>query len=173
MALLSAESGLVDPQPWPQPAPKRGREQQLHTPAKQTRPACGIRASAEAGTDPPRTLLPDTVAPQRLHDDRGGIPAPRMEPVRQPTGGMTTIQTQKSAHPDENPGALRQPSDLPAVHAVADHLQPTAGFACRLPTETAELRTKGFDRWGLWAAGAELFDREGQAVYNNHCFVLG
>lgn len=165
MALCSAGGRLTDTEPWPQPAPERGRDQELNAPAQQTRPVRHIGGPAETGADRPGTLPPDAVAPERFDDDRGRIPAPRVEPVGQAARGMAASQTEEAPHPDHDPGRFRQTPDLPRVQAVADQLQNAIGlFPCRFPAEGTELRTEGLERWGIRAVRAQLLDREGEAM---------
>ena len=173
MPLGSASCRFADTESWPQPAPERGRDQQLHAPAEQTRPLEGLWGPAETSADAARTLLQQAVPPQSLDDHRGSIPAPRVEPVGQAADGMATSKTEKTPHPDDDPGRFGQTSHLAAIQAVADQLQNATRFPCPFAANDTELRTQLLDEWRIRTERAQLLDRDGEAVYNNHCFVRG
>ena len=115
MALLSAGGRFADAEPWPQPAPESGRDQELNAPAEETHPVWRVCGPAETCADTPRTLLQDAVPPESLDDDRGGIPAPGMEPVRQAADRMAASETEEAPDPDDDPGRFGETPNLAAI----------------------------------------------------------
>jgi hypothetical protein len=164
MALLSAGGRFVDTEAWSQPAPEGGRDQELNAPAEETCPVWRVCGPAETGADAPGTLLQNAVSPESLDDDRGSIPAPRVEPVGQAADGMAASETKESSHPDDDPRFFGQASNLAAIQAVANQLQNAVRVSGRFAAEDTELRTKVFDGRGVRTTCAKLLDRDGEAV---------
>src|SRR5437867_8370018 len=164
---------FADAESWPQPTPESHGDEQLPAPAQQAVPSRGISGPAESNADDTSAFADDAVPVESFDDHRGGIPAPRMEPVGQEADGVPADTTQEAPNPDDEPTRLGQAADLPAIHAVTDQLQNTLGIAGRLAAAYAGLGAEPRDGWSVRAARAELLDGNGKAVYNDHRSVGG
>ena len=155
---------FADAESWSQPTPEGHGDEQLPAPAQQAVPGRGISGPTESNADDTSAFADDAVPVESFDDHRGGIPAPRMEPVGQAADGVPADTTQEAPNPDDEPTRLGQAADLPAIHAVTDQLQNTLGAPGRLATEDTILRTESLQKRGSRASCAELLDTNGKAM---------
>ena len=168
-----APGGPADAEAWSEPAPERGRDQQLAAPSENTAPGRRLGPAAEPVADGRRALATDRVAAQRFDDHGGGVPTVRIQPVRQQAHRVTADCAQEATHPDQDPDAFRDSTHLTRVAAVANELKDPIGITGRFAATDAESRAERVDGWRIGTAGAELLDGDGEAVYNDHRFGGG
>jgi hypothetical protein len=77
---------------------------------------------------------------------------------------MAANKAQKPPDPDYNPTRFDQATDLAGIHPMSNYLQYAVGIPRGLPAENAELGTNCFQRRRIPVSGAQLLDRNCEAV---------
>jgi len=123
----------------PEPAPKAREE--LPSPAAEAAPVPPARLPVHGESEPLADLVLgftlDEVKAERLEDHRGGVPAARVEDVRQDADRLLAAVAEEAANRDL--GVAAEAEYLPPVDAVA-HDPESLGA-------TSELATAGAEQW--------------------------
>jgi len=104
------------------------------------------------------------MAVQSFDDDRAGIPAPGMQPVRQKIHRVAAGQAQKAPDPDDDPARFHKSADLTRVHAVPDQLQSAICIPGGSTADYTKPGTKIFPRMRVHTFCAELLDSNCEAM---------
>ena len=132
-------------EPFAEPEPED--DEKAAAPASQAAPAAFGSLAVELATHFGLGLRVDKVAAEGFENDHGGVPAARVQVVREHADGVGAAAAQVAAHECRRfADRLAETQHLAAIGAVADDAERLAGYSRKLAAEGAARRSQGIDR---------------------------